>query len=169
MVIPDDFFMFSNQYNGCQKIDFHFDFNNINLGIYMNTMSFLTFLKNEETLASTLYELHTGVFSQPLVTPPRLITRDGLLSSEDRIHIDRFVSTNLVYYYFQKSSFISMPQFSRSKTLSSNYKMATGLILCTSTLLLLVSVFIDCCINQKTWEAGSLASSYSLAGLPSNV
>ena len=67
----------------------------------MNTMYFLTFLKNQETLASTLYELHTGVFSQPLVTPPRLITRDGLLSSEDRIvHVDRFVNTNLVYYYF---------------------------------------------------------------------
>lgn len=37
-------------------------------------------------------------FSQPLVTPPRLITRDGLLFSKGRIHFDRFVNTNLVYF-----------------------------------------------------------------------
>jgi hypothetical protein len=39
-------------------------------------------------------------FSQPLVTPPRLITRDGLLFRKGRTHIDRFVNTNLLFYYF---------------------------------------------------------------------
>ena len=39
-------------------------------------------------------------FSQPLVMPPRLITRDGLLFRKGRIHIDRFVNTKFVFYHF---------------------------------------------------------------------
>ena len=77
----------------------------------MNTMYFLTFLNNEETLASTLYELHAGVLSQPLVTPPRLITRDGLLFSKGRIYIDRFVNTNFVFYYFYNLLLFLYPFF----------------------------------------------------------
>ena len=79
-------------------------------------------------------------FSQPLVTPPRLITRDGLLFSKGRTHIDRFVNTNLVFYYFYNLLYFF--------TLFSRFEISSSLRLVLSRALALYF-----CINQKNIES----------------